>query len=139
MKITLLLADSAQAVNGKLYILGGGWTDTTQGPDGQTVTHAVAAIVDVPWDLANHQHHARLRLLDADGHPVEPLAGQPLQIDSDFEVGRPPGAQPGVPLPMQFALNIGSLPLAPGRYSWGAHCERRRRVVRRGWIHSPIA
>jgi hypothetical protein len=26
MKLTMLLADAAEAVNGKLYILGGGWS-----------------------------------------------------------------------------------------------------------------
>jgi hypothetical protein len=31
VKVTMLLADAAQAVDGKLYILGGGWTIT--GPD----------------------------------------------------------------------------------------------------------
>ena len=31
MKVSLLLADSAQAVAGKLYLLGGGWTVT--GPE----------------------------------------------------------------------------------------------------------
>ena len=33
MKVTMLLADSAQAIEGKLYILGGGWSIT--GPDPQ--------------------------------------------------------------------------------------------------------
>jgi hypothetical protein len=118
MKITLLLADSAQVVNGKLYVLGGGWTDTVLTPDGQTVPHALATVVEVPWDQTNVMHHLSLRLVDADGHRVEPVEGQPIQIDTDAEVGRPPGAQPGVPLPVQLALNLGPLPLAPGRYAW---------------------
>lgn len=118
MKITLLLADSAQAVNGKLYVLGGGWTDTMLGPEGHTVPHALATIIEVPWDQTNVKHHASLRLLDADGHPIEPVDGQPLQIESDFEIGRPPGAHVGVPLPFQLALNLGPLPLPVGRYTW---------------------
>jgi Family of unknown function (DUF6941) len=118
MNITLVLADSAQAVNGKLYILGGGWIDTTPGPDGHTPPHALAAIIHVPWDQANRPHHAVIRLLDADGHAVEPAENQPLRLDSDFEVGRPPGAQAGVALPVPLALNIGPMPLVPGRYMW---------------------
>lgn len=118
MKITLLLADSAQAVGGKLYVLGGGWTDTSLGPDGRTAPHALAVIVEVPWDQTNKPHQALIRLVDADGHDVTPGGGNPVRLNSDFEVGRPPGAQVGVPLPVQLALNLGPLPLAPGRYAW---------------------
>lgn len=118
MNITLLLADSAQAVNGKLYVLGGGWTDTPVGPDGHVPPHALAVIIHVPWDQANRPHHATLRLLNADGRSVEPVADQPIQIESDFEIGRPPGAQPGASLPVPLALNLGPLPLPPGRYTW---------------------
>ena len=32
MKATLLLADAAQAAEGKLYVLGGGWSVTGPGP-----------------------------------------------------------------------------------------------------------
>src|SRR5213594_576499 len=61
MKVTMLLADSAQAVNGKLYILGGGWSII--GPD--PAATAIAIKIDVPWDLANRSHTFRLALLDA--------------------------------------------------------------------------
>lgn len=118
MKITLLLADSAQAVDGKLYILGGGWTDTTLGPDNLTAPHALACIIEVPWDQTNVEHQTSLQLLDADGHPVEPAGGHPLRVDNGFEIGRPPGAPAGVALSFSMALNLSPLPLAPGRYTW---------------------
>lgn len=36
-----------------------------------------------------------------------------------FEVGRPPGVREGVSLSMAFAMNIGPMPLQPGkRYLW---------------------
>ena len=38
MKVTILLADAAQAVEGKLYILGGGWSIT--GPDPSPMSRA---------------------------------------------------------------------------------------------------
>ena len=44
--MTLMLADSAQEVGGKLYILGGGWSVT--GP--VVPPSAVAIKIDVPWD-----------------------------------------------------------------------------------------
>jgi len=118
MNTTLMLADSAQAVNGKLFILGGGWTDTPLGPDGLVAPQALAILIQVPWDQANRPHHLRLRLLTADGHPFRVSDGPSVQIDTDFETGRPPGTHPGVTLPVPLALNISPMPLPPGRYAW---------------------
>jgi hypothetical protein len=118
LRATLLLADSAQAVEGKLYILGGGWSVT--GP--QPVPMAIALKVDVPWDQSNTRHRWRLELIDADGQPV--LLGEegkqtPVEIEQEFEIGRPAGVKPGTALDFVVAINIQPLPLEPGRqYAW---------------------
>src|SRR5207244_5203833 len=39
VKVTILLADAAQAVEGKLYVLGGGWSTT--GPDPAPMARAI--------------------------------------------------------------------------------------------------
>jgi hypothetical protein len=118
MKATLLLADSAQAVEGKLYVLGGGWSLT--GP--QPAPMAIALKVDVPWDQANMLHRWRLELVDADGEQVvlgEGDEGGAVEIEQEFEVGRPAGVKPGTPLDFVVAINIQPLPLEPGRlYAW---------------------
>jgi hypothetical protein len=118
MKVTMLLADHAQAAEGKLNILGGGWSIT--GPD--PAPHAIAMLIQVPWDQTNRAHQFRLELLDADGDPVmvpTPDGEQPLFIEAGFEVGRPPGVKPGTPLDVPFALNLGPNPIPPGgRYEW---------------------
>jgi hypothetical protein len=120
VKVTLLLADAAQAVNGKLYVLGGGWSLT--GPDPSAM--ALAVKIDVPWDRANIKHHWRLELLDGDGAPIEVASApvgepRPLRIDGEFEAGRPAGLKPGTPLDVALALNFAPIPLAPGgRYVW---------------------
>jgi len=118
MKVTMLLADSAQAVDGKLYILGGGWSIT--GPD--PIPSAIAVKIEIPWDEANKKHALKLALVDADGRPVKvptPTGEVPVELGTDFEVGRPPGLKPGTALDFVFAVNIGPLPLAPdGRYVW---------------------
>jgi hypothetical protein len=121
VKVTLLLADSAQAVSGKLYVLGGGWSLT--GPEPSAM--ALAVKIDVPWDRANIKHRWQLELLDGDGAPVElpPAAAdgaaQPLRIEGEFEAGRPAGLKPGTPLDVALALNFPPLPLAAdGRYVW---------------------
>jgi hypothetical protein len=118
MKVTMMLADSAQAVNGKLYILGGGWSLTGPMP----VPSAIAALVFVPWNETNRKHVVKVSLLDEDYRPVlmpTPAGKAPLVIGGEFEVGRPAGIVPGSTLEVPFAFNIGPLPLEPGRrYIW---------------------
>ena len=125
MKVTMLLADSAQAVNGKLYILGGGWSVT--GPD--PIPSAIAIQIEVPWDEANRRHRLELVLLSADGQPVmvpTPTGDRPVQLGAEFEVGRPAGLKPGTPLGVALAINIGALPLPPdGRYVWRCSIDGR--------------
>jgi hypothetical protein len=114
----MLLADAAQASEGKLYILGGGWNIT--GPDPNP--SAIAIYAEVSWDMANMQHPWKLELLDSDGEPVmvpTPMGEQPLVIEGVLEVGRPPGVTPGTGLPVPLAINLGPIPLPPGgRYEW---------------------
>ncbi len=118
MKVTLILADSAQAVKGKLYILGGGWS--VVGP--KIPPMAVAFKIEVPWDEANKAHAFKLVLLDADGNPVKASSGtgeKNLEIPGEFTVGRPHHHIPGTPLDVVYAINFGPLPLKPGsRYVW---------------------
>ena len=118
MRVTLLLADAAQAANGKLYVLGGGWSVTGPAP----TPHAVAIKIDVPWDQANVKHHWRLALETEDGAPVRadtPEGEQPIKVEGDFEVGRPPGIAPGTPIDLPLAIGVGPVQLASGtRYLW---------------------
>lgn len=120
MEAHVLLADFAQVdAAGKVNALGLGWSVTsTPAPN-----HAVVVMVRVGWDETNISHHLSLSLLTADGlHAVEiatPVGSQPLQVEMDFEVGRPPGLPPGSTIDHAVAINVGQgLPLAPGRYEW---------------------
>src|SRR5277367_1146782 len=106
IRVSMMLADSAQAVQGKLYILGAGWNMTGPEPN----PSAIAAYVEVSWDMANQRHHWRLELLESDGQLVEvpgPEGDQGLQIMGEFEVGRPPGVLPGSGLGFPMAINLG--------------------------------
>ena len=128
MKATLLLADYAQVAEGKLTIVGGGWSVT--GPE--PAPFGIAILIQVPWDQANVRHTMRLELLDADGVPVsvETDDGDEEAIvffdDLVFEVGRPPGLKPGTPLDFPVAVNSGPLPIPPGgRYEWRLSIDGR--------------
>ena len=119
MEAQVLLADFAQAdANGKVNALGLGWSVTgTPIPN-----HAVVMMLKVGWDEANTPRHLTLSLLTADGaHAVDvptPFGPQPLQVEMDFEVGRPPGLVRGSTIDHAVAINVGSLSLQPGRYEW---------------------
>jgi hypothetical protein len=113
IKATIILCDAAQAdPSGKLHMLGAGWS-VTGSPTGAA---AVAVLLKVPWDLANTKLPMSLQLEDADGHPV--ILGAPVGMTSEFEVGRPPGLDPGSPIDASFQLSVQPMPLAPGRYQW---------------------
>ena len=118
MKVTMMLADSAQVAGGKLYILGGGWSITGPLP----CPSAIAVIVSVPWNETNRKHRVKVELVDADYRPVllpTSDGSAPLVISGDFEVGRPPGILPGSTIEVPFAFNIGAIPLQPDkRYVW---------------------
>ncbi|MCJ7587791.1 MAG: hypothetical protein MUQ00_07825 [Candidatus Aminicenantes bacterium] len=118
MKVTMMLADFAQAVNGKLYIMGGGWSLTGPMPN----PSAIAIKIEVPWNETNRKHNLKLELMDSDYHPVlvsTPAGNTPLAITCDFEVGRPPGIIQGTPIDVPLAFNMGPIPLEPGkRFVW---------------------
>lgn len=118
LQVQLVLCDAAQAEpSGKVHMLGAGWS-TTRSP----TSHAVAVLIKVPWDRANQRLPLTLVLLDADGAPVrlETPDGSVTTVEQrgEIEVGRPPGLAAGSMLDAAFALNVPSLPLAPGRYEW---------------------
>lgn len=113
----MLLSDFAQVIQGKLYIMGGGWSLTGPVPS----LSAIAVKIEVPWTQTNRKHEFRVELIDADGHPVvmvPPTGEGPVVLDGHFEVGRPPGMPPGTPLDVPLAMTIPPMPLAPGRYVW---------------------
>lgn len=114
----MLLCDSAQAVDGKLYILGGGWSLT--GPQPAPSAIAIKLLVDVPDGQV--ERHWELFLEDEDGQPVMIDTGQGLQaieVRGEFTAQRPPELPPGTPVDINFAFNFPPFPLQPGRrFTW---------------------
>ena len=113
----MILADYAVVSDGKLTIVGGGWSQTGPEPS----AFGIGLLIQVPWDQANTRHVFSVELLDADGAEVVLQTEedeQPVAFGGEFEVGRPPGLKPGTPLDFPVAVNSTPLPLEAGRYEW---------------------
>ena len=127
MKATMFLADYAVVSDGKLTIIGGGWSQT--GPE--PASFGIGLLIQVPWDQANTPHSFTVELLDADGAAVVLEAPdeeeQAVAFGGEFEVGRPPGLKPGTPLDFPVAMNSTPLPLEPGRYEWRLTIDKQDR------------
>ena len=114
----MLLADSAQVADGKLYILGGGWSVT--GPD--PTPSAVAMKIGVDEHEFNANHHWELFLEDADGKLVQfktPEGAQTIEVRGDFSATSPDGVPAGTPVDVLIPVNFGPIPLpAAARFTW---------------------
>jgi hypothetical protein len=115
----MMLADGAQAVGGKIYILGGGWTHifVPQFPGKPAMPFWLAIGITVPWHLTNRRFTFSIELNDADGQRIEEVAA------GEFEQGRPPGLRPGTP--QRVLLAVGASPEFPesGRYEFKASVD----------------
>jgi uncharacterized protein DUF6941 len=85
----LLLADHAEAVNGKLYMTGGGWNVLRLPELPHEWAFHIALGIDIAWHETNATHELRVGIHDPDG--VELGEG----LAASFETGRPPGMPAG--------------------------------------------
>ena len=113
-EVALLLCDWAESINGKLYVMGGGWTNIVMS---MPITMALAANITVPWHSTNQKHKIHATLLTEDGNQVS-IQGRDVQIEAELEVGRPPGARLGRSFSVPLALRLQAVPLGPGVYVW---------------------
>lgn len=116
MKLTtFMLADHAEAVNGKLYVTGGCWNSVIVPQLPVVHPHfSVAAALHVPWQATNQRHSLRLDLIDGDGRSLLP---EPMQ--GRFEAGRPPGMRSGDEAVIVLAFNFNGMRLeAAGAYEF---------------------
>lgn len=132
MKVRAFLADSVQAADGKLYVLGAGWNRLAAG--GFPARHdrvGIGVIVTLEGGDAG-EHHLELSLLDARLRPValfvDPDGTQQFALHASFQTQGVPGGPVGMAVPM--ALNLDGLTFPePGTYAFslgvdGAETER---------------
>jgi hypothetical protein len=115
MEVTLLICDSAEALNGKLYIMGGGW-NMLYAPQ-TPIRIALGVLIAVPWDETNQRREMRIELVTSDGEQVQ-VNGQEVAANAEFDIGRPPGVKPGSTLNAPFAINFDGLMLDEGGYEF---------------------
>ena len=99
----MLLADHAEAADGKLNVIGAGWTDQWRAPRPETnpppITHfGIGVSVLIPWTETNRRHHLVLRIEDEDGGAVG-------NVEADLEMGRPAGLPAGSDQRAVLAMN----------------------------------
>lgn len=135
MRVTMILCDAAEQVNGKLYVLGGGWTHLIA--PNVPVNMALGVVVAVPWNETNRRHALTVALLDADGQQVS-VNDHEVQTNGAVEVGRPVGVKPGSDMNAVLSFAFNGLVLPPGGYVWqlrvGDHEERTP-----FWVVDPAA
>ena len=116
MQAHVLLCDHAQVAGNKLFISGAGISNIPVG-----VSTSLAVLIYVPWDQANTQIPYTLHLETSDGVtdlPSPDGSTARIELGGQIEVGRPPGAIPGIPLEVPVAIGVPPLALNPGRYMW---------------------
>jgi hypothetical protein len=94
----LLPADRAEVIQGKLYMMGGGWDRITVADFGQPVALGLAMAVIVPWHATDRQHSFAVAFQTLDGEVLSALEGH-------FTVGRPPLLEPGASQRAMVAVN----------------------------------
>jgi hypothetical protein len=110
--ITVMLCDYAEAVNGKLYIAGGGWSELRgSGP----ADLALALKMGLPWTDADRPVPLEAWLLTEDGHTVD-AGGEQVHFSAEVQASRPPDLPPGTPLDVAVAIRFAGLVLEPGGY-----------------------
>lgn len=105
----LLLADHAEAINGKLYLMGGAWDRLMLSDFNQPQRFSLALGILVPWSGTDEEFHLTLAIENEDGEVVE-------TFDANVVQGRPPTAVPGQSFRALLALNGAVRIPAPGTY-----------------------
>lgn len=93
----LMLADRAEVLLGKLYVMGGLFSTFATLVEPASLTFALALAVDVPWNAANEQADLAIIFEDIDGVEV-------ARVAFGMMVGRPPHLKRGAVQRVPFAL-----------------------------------
>jgi len=109
----VMLADHAEAINGKLYMNGGSITDLHRpivpGQAAPANVFSIALSVYVPWGDTNKPIDLNLTIEDEDGNKL-------IDVTSQLVVGRSPLLKPGTGQHAPLAINVVHVFQKPGGY-----------------------
>jgi hypothetical protein len=117
----LILADRAESINGKLYMMGGVWDQIGVIDFSKPIVFTIALGILIPWNATNLDHKLHVHLLDEDGNQL-------FGVDGGFKTGRPPQLSAGASQHSVLAVTVSALLPKPGTYSVEAtinEAERR--------------
>ena len=107
----VLLSDHSEAVNGKLYLTGGGWNVLRLPELPHEWSFNIGLGIDVAWHETNTQHELVVGIQDPDG--IELGDG----LTANFETGRPPGMPPGQEQRLVMSIPATATFSAPGPHA----------------------
>ena len=105
----VILAEHAEVIHGKLYLMGGGWENITVHDFQAPVVLPLAISILIPWPATNRPHTVDIAIQSAD---AEVLAEQHRHLT----VGRPADIEPGTSQRSLLVLRVPVTLPAPGRY-----------------------
>jgi hypothetical protein len=114
VEIRPIIADYVQVSNGKLTVVGGGWSRmSVPGPLG------IGGIVQVPPPMHDTDINVRVELCDADGASVSPANQDDNPIFFGFPLNLTPSEEDAnETFHVPFAFNIPMLLIPSGDYVW---------------------
>ena len=105
----MILAEHAEVIHGKLYMMGGGWENITVQDLQAPIILPLAVSILVPWPATNRPHTVEISIQSAD---AEVLAEQHRHLT----VGRPADIEPGTSQRSMLVLRVPVTLPGPGRY-----------------------
>ncbi len=105
----VILGDYAQAAQGKINLIGGGWDvhNATQYPS--VVQFGIGIGILVPWALTNRSHKFEVVIKASEGTDL-------LKAEGGFEVGRKAGIPPGMTQRVTLGISGQLQVISPGTY-----------------------
>ena len=95
----MLLADRAEVLNNKIYMMGGGWDRRFIRNIEGAIDITIVIGVLVPWNLTNELHEISVRIIDDDGQVTPP------EVRARVTAGRPPEAVQGQAFRVSLVFN----------------------------------
>jgi hypothetical protein len=111
----LMLTDHSESVNGKLYMVGGGWNVLRLPELPHEWGFHIALGLDVAWSETNQPHNLNVVIHDPDGNEL----GEGLS--AEFETGRPPGMPAGQDQRLVMSIGTAVTFSTPGPHAAVVH------------------